>query len=76
MLTAFAYPDPEKGGRGRKGEATKAAEKAGFSATRLLAARKVLHYSRAMALQAIGGAATMRTRSAAAVRAWRSPRPQ
>jgi hypothetical protein len=42
MAVAFAYPEPEKGGRGKKG---KSAETAGFSQTRLRQARYVLRHA-------------------------------
>lgn len=47
MAVAFAYPEPEKGGRGHKG---KSSETDGFSATRLKIARQVLRHSRDLAL--------------------------
>jgi hypothetical protein len=46
MGMAFLYPEPEKGGRGKKG---KAAESAGFSQRRLQEARQVLHFSQEIA---------------------------
>jgi hypothetical protein len=45
MAVAFAYPEPEKGGRGKKG---KAAETSGFSQRRLGQARQILSHSRAL----------------------------
>ncbi len=47
MRIALLYPEPEKGGRGKKG---KASETDGFSQSRLKAARSVLAYSRELAL--------------------------
>jgi hypothetical protein len=47
MRIALLYPDPEKGGRGKKG---KASETNGFSQVRLREARAVLAYSRELAL--------------------------
>ena len=47
MAVAFAYPEPDKPGRGKKG---KAEETSGFSQKRLQQARQVLHYSRELAL--------------------------
>jgi hypothetical protein len=43
------YPEPEKGGRGRKSEPNTAAKRGGFSEDRLQAARAVLRHSRALA---------------------------
>lgn len=42
MAMAFAYPEPEKGGRGKKGKAT---ETVGFSQQRLREARQILGHS-------------------------------
>ena len=53
MAVAMLYPEPEKGGRGKKGNGTKAAETAGFSYRRLAEARSVLRHSRALAEQVI-----------------------
>jgi hypothetical protein len=47
MRLALPYPEPEKGGRGKKG---KASETKGFSGTRLKNARAVLAYSRELVL--------------------------
>lgn len=52
MATAFAFPDPEKGGRGNKG---KASETDGFSATRLKMARLVLREDKALAQRVLAG---------------------
>jgi hypothetical protein len=46
MAVAFAYPEPEKGGRGKKGNLP---ETSGFSRQRLGQARQVLHHSRDLA---------------------------
>jgi hypothetical protein len=51
MAVAFAYPDPDKPGRGKKG---KAEETSGFSQKRLQQARQVLHHSRELALAVLG----------------------
>jgi hypothetical protein len=50
MQFAWLYPEPEKGGRGKKSGAIKSAETAGFSSRRLNEARAVLAYSRELAL--------------------------
>jgi hypothetical protein len=55
MLLAMIYPEPEKGGRGKKSVGTKAAEASGFSARRLEQARSVLGHSRALAEQVAAG---------------------
>jgi ParB-like chromosome segregation protein Spo0J len=47
---AFLYPEPEKGGRGKKSKAINSAETAGFSSRRLNEARTVLRHSRELAL--------------------------
>jgi ParB-like nuclease domain len=47
MAVAWNYPDPEKGGRGKKG---KASETNGFSQVRLREARAVLAHSRDLAI--------------------------
>ena len=49
IALAFLYPEPEKGGRGKKSEAGEPAETAGFSTRRLNEAREVVRYSRALA---------------------------
>jgi hypothetical protein len=46
MAVAFAYPEPEKGGRGKK---TNYPETGHFSKQRLSIARQVLHHSRDLA---------------------------
>lgn len=46
MALAMIYPDPEKGGRGKKANSS---ETKGFSAARLSQARSVLRHSRALA---------------------------
>ena len=50
---ALAYPDAEKGGRGKKSEATKSAESAGFSYRRIAQARQVLRHSRELAFEVL-----------------------
>jgi hypothetical protein len=49
MAMAFAYPEPEKGGRGKK-----ALETSGFSRQRLGQARQVLRHSRELAMAVLG----------------------
>ena len=50
MAMAFAYPEPEKGGRGKK----KTVEiSSTFSSKRLQQARQVLHHSRDLALEVL-----------------------
>jgi hypothetical protein len=48
MAVAIAYPEPDKGGRGKK-----ALESSGFSQQRLSQARQVLNYSQEMARQVL-----------------------
>jgi hypothetical protein len=55
MLVARMYPEPEKGGRGKKSEAIKSAESAGFGATRVKQARTVLRHSESLADAVIKG---------------------
>ena len=45
MAVAMIYPEPEKGGRGKKSEGANLAETVGFSQRRLNEARTVLRYS-------------------------------
>lgn len=52
MALAMLYPEPEKGGRGKRG---KASETDGFSATRLRNARAVLRHSRVLAISVRDG---------------------
>jgi hypothetical protein len=47
MAMAFAYPEPEKGGRGKKGNLPETGQ---FSKQRLSIARQVLRHSREFAL--------------------------
>jgi hypothetical protein len=42
MLLAMLYPEPAKGGRGKKSEAINSADSAGFSARRLQNAREIV----------------------------------
>ena len=49
MALAMIYPDPEKGGRGKKSEANTAAKRGGFSDDRLQKARSILRASRPLA---------------------------
>jgi hypothetical protein len=44
------YPEPEKGGRGKRSEGKNLAESAGFSQRRLNEARTLLRHSRALAI--------------------------
>jgi hypothetical protein len=53
MLTAMLFPEPEKGGRGKKAENSK--ESLGFSVMRLSQARAVLQHSEALAKDIIQG---------------------
>jgi hypothetical protein len=55
MLLAMLYPEPEKGGKGKNVAARKAAESAGFGATRLRQARSVLRHSRPLAESVVKG---------------------
>jgi hypothetical protein len=51
MQLAMLFPEPEKGGRGKKSAVLNSAETAGFSTRRLNEARAVLRYSRELAEQ-------------------------
>lgn len=55
MVVAIIYPEAKRG-RGNKDDAAKAAETAGFSATRLLQARTILAYAPALAPLVAAGA--------------------
>jgi hypothetical protein len=55
MLLAMIYPEPEKGGRGRKSAAINCAETSQFSRRRLEQARSVLAFSRPMAEDVVSG---------------------
>jgi len=55
VILAFLYPEPEKGGRGKNGDARKAVETTGFSVERLKQARSVLRHSRTMAESVLKG---------------------
>jgi hypothetical protein len=59
MALAMIYPDPAKGGRGRKSEANTAAKRGGFSADRLDAARAVQRHSRALAEDVLPGRSSL-----------------
>jgi hypothetical protein len=50
MAHAMLYPQAEKGGRGKKSEATKSAETSGFSVRRVQQARAVLAHSPPIAI--------------------------
>jgi hypothetical protein len=54
MAVAFAYPEPEKGGRGKKGNLP---ETSGFSRQRLGQARQILAHSETFAAKAISNLA-------------------
>lgn len=56
MATAFIYPDPEKGGRGKKAAATNLLLSGGFSRQLLDQARVVLAYSPPAAKTVLAGA--------------------
>ena len=53
------YPEPEKGGRGKKGGVKTVVETTTLSLSRLTQARSVLHYSRDMAQQVQAGTLAM-----------------
>jgi len=55
MALAMIYPEPEKGGRGKKSEAANLAETAKFSHRRLNEARAVLRHPRKLAESVIAG---------------------
>jgi ParB-like nuclease domain len=59
MITAMIYPEPEKGGRGKKSQAAKSAETSGFSIRRVEQARSVMRHSRKLAEDVIKGSATL-----------------
>jgi len=56
MAVAMAYPEGDKGGRGKKGEGLKCAETAQFSKTRLMEARLVLKNAPDLAAAVFSGA--------------------
>ncbi len=56
MAMAMIYPEPGKGGRGKKSEAGNSAGTAGFSARRVQDARTILRHSRALAEAVLKGA--------------------
>jgi ParB-like chromosome segregation protein Spo0J len=55
MAIAMAYPEPEKGGRGKNAASRKARETAGFSHDRLQQARAILRHSEDMADAVMNG---------------------
>jgi hypothetical protein len=55
MALAMMYPEPEKGGRGKKSAALNSTVSVGFSATRLNLARGILHHSRSLAESVLKG---------------------
>ena len=55
MALAMMYPEPEKGGRGKKSEAKTSQKLGGFSAARLDQARAVLRWSRTKAEAVLAG---------------------
>ncbi len=59
MALAFLYPEPEKGGRGKKSEAKTAAKRGGFSSDRVDTARAVLRHSVELAEQVRDGDVTL-----------------
>jgi hypothetical protein len=54
VITAFLYPEPENGGRGKKA-ATNSKDSLGFSPMRVSQARTVLRHSRALAEEVLKG---------------------
>lgn len=56
MALAMIYPEPAKGGRGKKSEANTAAKRGGFSQDRLDAARAVLRNDHDLARSVLSGA--------------------
>jgi len=75
IALAMIYPDPEKGGRGKK--AKNFSETEGFSAARLSQARSVLRNSRPLVLAVLAGGKPVWSRSLEMVRSANSllPRP-
>jgi ParB-like chromosome segregation protein Spo0J len=59
IALAMIYPEPEKGGRGKKSDALNSAVSAGFSSRRLNAARSVLRHSRDLAESVLKGSITL-----------------
>jgi hypothetical protein len=59
MRLALLYPEPEKGGRGKKRAAGNGTETLQFSKQRLSQARAVLAYSRPLALAVRDGTKTL-----------------
>ena len=59
MLTAILFPEPEKGGRGKKSAAVNSTETGGFSPQRVSAARSVLRHSRDLADSVVKGSISL-----------------
>jgi hypothetical protein len=57
MLLAMIYPEPEKGGRGKKSEARKLQETCGFSRESLDSARYILRNNPLLAKEVVAGKA-------------------
>jgi hypothetical protein len=55
MAVALVYPEPEKGGRGKRSEAINGPVSGQFSKQRLNEARTVLHHSRSPAESVLKG---------------------
>jgi hypothetical protein len=55
MAVAMVYPEPEKGGRGKKGEIKTVTEKTTVSGSRITVARTVLRHSRELAENVMRG---------------------
>jgi hypothetical protein len=59
VALAILYPEPDKRGRGNKGQTAKLAETADFSRKRLSEARTVLAYSRPLADEVLKGVVSL-----------------
>jgi hypothetical protein len=59
MAHAMIYPEPEKGGRGKKSAVLNSAETAGFSSRRLNVARSVLRHSQDLAKAVLKGSISL-----------------
>ena len=59
MALALIYPEPEKGGRGKKSEARNSTVSVGFSQTRLNVARSVLRHSPDLAGRVVKGSVSL-----------------
>lgn len=59
MVLAMIHPEAEKGGRGKNGEARKAAVSAGFASRRLAEARSVLRHSGKLAKDVLKATTTL-----------------